>query len=294
MRIGYFADGEWAHRAMDKLTRRLDCEIVFVCARYDEPDKWLANRAAHDNIPFFSYPDINDQEVLNNLQQFDCDIFISMSFNQIFKRAAISTPKLGIINCHAGLLPFYRGRNVLNWVLINDEPQFGITVHHVDEGIDTGDIIKQKAFQITDQDDYASLLNRSYVECATLLEQAVEDIILKRASRLVQSEIDPLGMYCSARRPGDEYICWDQPSRVIFNFVRALSTPGPVARCFNNGDEIFIKKAEFVASAPAYIGIPGAVLQCGKDCFLVKTQDTYIRVTDWVSKQKLRVGDRLA
>ena len=60
-------------------------------------------------------------------------------------------PPLKTINCHAGKLPFYRGRNILNWVLINDEREFGITVHYVDEGIDTGDIILQRVFPITDK-----------------------------------------------------------------------------------------------------------------------------------------------
>ena len=73
-----------------------------------------------------------------------------MSFNQIFRKDIINLTPIGIINCHAGKLPFYRGRNILNWVLINDEKEFGITVHFVDEGIDTGDIILQKTFPITD------------------------------------------------------------------------------------------------------------------------------------------------
>ena len=55
-----------------------------------------------------------------------------MSFNQIFRKKIINTPKIGVINCHAGKLPFYRGRNVLI-VLINDESEFGITVHFIDE-----------------------------------------------------------------------------------------------------------------------------------------------------------------
>ena len=84
-----------------------------------------------------------------------------MSFNQIFKQSIISLPELGIISCHAGKLLLYRGRNVLNWVLINDEKEFGITVHYIDEGIDTGDIIIQKSFQIKDTDTYKSLLEKA-------------------------------------------------------------------------------------------------------------------------------------
>ena len=68
-------------------------------------------------------------------------------------------PKYGAINCHAGKLPDYRGRNILNWALINDEKEFGITVHFIDEGIDTGDIILQESFEIKDSDNYKSLLD---------------------------------------------------------------------------------------------------------------------------------------
>ncbi|MDR1522244.1 MAG: hypothetical protein LBS28_05280 [Streptococcaceae bacterium] len=84
---------------------------------------------------------MNSKEVINLLKKYNADLFISMSFNQIFKSEIINLPRLKTINCHAGKLPFYRSRNILNWVLINDEKEFGITVHYVDEGIDTGDII---------------------------------------------------------------------------------------------------------------------------------------------------------
>ena len=63
-----------------------------------------------------------------------------MSFNQIFDKELINIPPLGTINCHASKLPFYIGRINLNWILINDEKEFGITLHYVD----TGDIILQK------------------------------------------------------------------------------------------------------------------------------------------------------
>ena len=59
--------------------------------------------------------------------------------------------------------PFYRGRNILNWALINDEKEFGITVHYVDDGVDTGDILLQGIYLISDFDDYGSLWSRPTV-----------------------------------------------------------------------------------------------------------------------------------
>ena len=123
-----------------------------------------------------------------------------MSFNQIFKNNLINLPPLKIINCHAGKLPFYRGRNVLNWVLINDENEFGITVHFIDEGIDTGDIILQKTFKIDDTDDYQTLLSRAYKECGSILY----DSILQRHHRACDRRLlrDRKGHRPRIGRPG--------------------------------------------------------------------------------------------
>jgi methionyl-tRNA formyltransferase len=97
-----------------------------------------------------------------------------MSFNQIFREEIMNMPPLKTINCHAGQLPFYRGRNILNWALINDEKCFGITVHYVDSGIDTGDIILQRTYPINDADNYKSLLEVAYTECANILYDAIK------------------------------------------------------------------------------------------------------------------------
>ena len=153
-----------------------------------------------------------------------------MSFDQIFKTKLFSLPRLGTINCHAGKLPFYRGRNVLNWVLINDEKEFGITVHYVDEGIDTGDIIIQKVFPIFDSDNCDSLLKVAYENCGLLLQSAINLIINKKVKRIKQDQISKHGLYCSKRIEGDEIINWNNSSREIFNFIRALTLPSILAQ----------------------------------------------------------------
>jgi methionyl-tRNA formyltransferase len=293
MRIGYFADGPWSHLAIKKLLEDNTLQIVFICARYDNPDLILKGIAQNVNIPFLTHPKINSDEFLNVLDVFECDIFISMSFNQIFKKNIIQFCSKGIINCHAGKLPFYRGRNVLNWVLINNESEFGVTVHFVDEGIDTGDIILQQVYPITDEDNYCTLLTRAYKSCSELLYEAIKQIQDGVNDRIPQSSLDPLGFYCTGRKLGDEALNWDQTSREIFNFVRAISKPGPQARTILNKSEILINKVEFLAEAPIYKGIPGAILNIEKDGFLVKTKDSFVKVREWTREVKVKVGDCL-
>lgn len=292
MRIGYFADGPWSHLALDRILSSDKFDIAFIVARFDNPDPFLRAKSADLDIPFFVDKDINSSRFLEIIAKFACDLYVSMSFNQIFKEAIILQTPNGIINCHAGKLPFYRGRNVLNWVLINDEKDFGVTVHYVDKGIDTGDIILQKTYEITDYDDYATLLNRAHKYCSEVLYDAMISFADGSAKRVVQKDLHPVGFYCSQRRAGDEVIDWNQSSRDVFNFVRALTSPGPNALTFLGSSEVQISKVEMVKNAPEYKGLPGAVLGIEKNAFYVKTATSFIKVISWVSNRKIMIGDR--
>ena len=238
LKVGYFADGKWSHETFEKLIKDAEIEILFICVRYNSKDKILKHFAKKYNIDFLMHKNVNSSEFIKITKKYNCDLFVSMSFNQIFKKKIINLTKYKIINCHAGKLPFYRGRNVLNWVLINDEKKFGITVHYVDEKIDTGDIILQRLFKITDKDNYNSLLEKSYKECASILYDAICKFKKGLVKGQKQASIHSLGSYCSKRKVGDEILNWNQSSRSVFNFIRALCKPGPMARAFINKREM--------------------------------------------------------
>jgi methionyl-tRNA formyltransferase len=291
-KIGYFADGPWSHRALEKFLYDASIDIAFICVRHDKLDPVLKKQAELHKIDFFSHPKINSDEFFQKVSRYDCDLFISMSFNQIFRKRLIEYPRLKTINCHAGKLPFYRGRNILNWVLINDEKEFGITAHYIDEGIDTGDILGQKLFPITDEDNYATLLERAYSGCAELLYETVKQLEVGKVVPKQQTDIHPLGFYCTGRVEGDERLNWNNSSRDIFNFVRALCRPGPEARTFIKDVEIQINRVELIQDAPVYKGIPGAVLGVCPEGLLVKTADSYLKVVEWSGIDKVRIGDR--
>ena len=191
-----------------------------------------------------------------------------------------------------GKLPFYRGRNVLNWVLINDEKEFGITVHYVDDGVDTGDIIMQSLHPISDVDDYGTLLGKAFAECPIILHRAILMLHSGTAKRIPQSSFASAGLICTQRIPGDERIDWTMPSREVFNFVRALSDPGPRAITTIDTDVVAINKVVLIPDAPIYKGISGALLSKEGNSFLVKTGDSYIRLIEWSSATRLKAGGR--
>jgi methionyl-tRNA formyltransferase len=290
--IGYFADGPWSHQALSRLISDQSVEVKFICARHDKPDESLKLAAEKYGIDFFTHPRINSLEFLDSLVPYQCDLFVSMSFNQIFKSNLINLPPLKAINCHAGKLPFYRGRSVLNWVLINDESEFGITVHYMDEGIDTGDIILQRTFKINDADNYSTLLVKAYEECSLILYDSIKLVQAGTVNRIRQSDLDPIGSYCMARIEGDELLDWNRASRDVFNFVRAISDPGPQARTQLHGSEVKINAVELLSEAKSYKGISGSVIGAEPGAFLVKTLDSLVRVTQWTGCALPKIGDR--
>ena len=293
IKIGYFADGPWSHLAFEKLIVDDSIQIQFIVPRADTKDFTLKKYSEKYGIHYIHPVNINSLSFIETAKSYSCDLFVSMSFNQIFKSSIINIPRYGVINCHAGKLPFYRGRNVLNWALINDEKEFGITVHYIDEGIDTGDIIKQRCFDITDDHDYKELLNISYVECSNLLYESIKDIQNGVSKRIVQHDIHKIGFYCGKRGEGDEIINWNQNSRDLFNFIRAINKPGPMALTFLNGNEIRINKSRLIDNAPRYKGTNGQLISKTNDGFLIKTLDSFLEIYEIETTLKLRVGNKL-
>lgn len=292
-KIGYFADGPWSHEAFELLQADSEIEIAFIVPRSDTTDETLKNYASQYGIDYLFPVKINSPEFIEKAKSYDCDLFVSMSFNQIFRKELIHIPRMDTINCHAGMLPFYRGRNILNWALINDESSFGITVHFVDDGIDTGDIILQESYPITDKDSYKTLLETAYIECAKLLYKAVVQLRNGENKRIEQSTIHPVGFYCGRRGQGDENINWNSTSRELFNFIRSICSPGPKATTTINGEQVTINSSRIIVDAPSYINTTGQLLAKTEDGFIVKTKDSFIEIMEIESAVKLRVGDKL-
>lgn len=279
MKIGYFADGPWSHLAIEKLLQN-GHEISFIVPRFDVRDPILKSWSEKLQVPFLPAENVNDPSFLKSLEPYQADVFISMSFNQILRKDIIHFAPKGFINCHAGMLPFYRGRNPLNWALINGESSIGVTTHYVDEGIDTGDIITQEVIPVTLNDTYGTLLEKAIAACPVSLCKAVKMLESGNFTPIKQETIHPVGTYFSQRRNGDELIDWNWSSERIYNFVRAITIPGPGARTFVDGEqEIAILACELIDNAPNYISHEGEVVGRQPIGVIVKTGDSTLLIS---------------
>jgi methionyl-tRNA formyltransferase len=297
MNIAFLGDGPWAHKALTDIIEQ-GYAVKLVVVRFDARDPVLIELGNKNGIEVKWFKDVNSSEVLEYFSSLKLDIGVSMSFNQILKSTLINLLPYGFINCHAGKLPLYRGRNILNWALINDEKEIGVTCHYINEGVDTGDIIYQEIFHVSDTDDYLTVLNAAIDLCPIVLLKALNSIRDKTANVTPQ----PIeGTYFPARKDGDEFIDWNWSSRKVFNFVRAITYPGPYARTWleikNKHKMVFIKKVRMVPNATDYITTAGCVIGRFNKNIMVKTGDSYIEVLEYeiadVEKKSLNIGDRL-
>lgn len=300
MRIGYFADGPWAHEALYKIIEQ-GHNVCFITPRNDTQDEVLKKIADQYEIPWVVEKNVNSDVFVEFVRQHACNALVSMSFNQIIKKNLIAASQLGFINCHAGALPFYRGRNPINWALINGENKVGVTVHYIDENIDTGDIIVQDFIEVKGDDDYGSLLQKGFLQCAESLVQALFEIQKEGFQALKQTEIHPVGFYCSRRIVGDEYIDWNENSEDIYNLIRAITKPAPGARSRSKSHDLVIYKSRMIPGSYPYKGVPGEVVGVKNDAWVVKTGTSTLEILkkhveqfdDPAKEVKLKIGDRI-
>tara|TARA_A100001035_G_C27774878_1_gene498409 strand:- start:1350 stop:2255 length:906 start_codon:yes stop_codon:yes gene_type:complete len=285
----FYGHGPWASNTLKKLLKRKDLKVNLVVSRFPSGDKDIESICKIYSKQYVLVENINEYFVRKNLF---FDLGISVSYDQIFKSNTIISHKKALINCHAGNLPDFKGRNIINWAIINNLKEFGITVHFVNEGIDTGDIILQKLIEIKDNDDYKDLLLKAYKVCPELVINSLDIILKNKFNGIPQNKIKKFPIYCSRRREGDEIINWNNTSLEIFNFIRALVYPGPYAQTFINGVRVYIKKAEYIKEAPVYKDCPGSILKKENSVLTVKTGDSYIFIKEWDCDILLKIGDR--
>ncbi len=195
------------------------------------------------------------------------EIVFVWSYPMILPREVIEIPRLGCINLHMGLLPQYRGVNGLKWALLNGEAETGVTLHYMDEGIDTGDMIARVAFPITGDDDLVSLMRKGRYAGIHLLKNSWHSIADGSATRMPQDE-SIAGYYSAAMEPSRE-IDWSRPAIEIHNLIRASPPPFKGAHTFFRGERIVVRRS--VALEDHCRDEPGTVVAAGADGFTAAT-----------------------
>jgi len=227
-------------------------EIALVITHEDPPGEEIWFRsvralAERQGIPVIAPRDVNAADVVERVTALAPDFLFSAMFRQMLKPALLDAPRWGALNLHPSLLPKFRGRAPINWVLVEGETETGVTLHYMVEKADQGDIVAQLRISIA-ADDTALTLHRKATDASRLLmREAYPLLAAGRAPRVAQDS--SLASYYGRRTPADGEIDWNRPAKRIYDLVRAVTHPYPGAFTWHQGRRLFIWLAH-IADAP--------------------------------------------
>ncbi|AIA71965.1 probable formyl transferase [Pectobacterium atrosepticum SCRI1043] len=235
----------------------------------------VAKTAAGMDVPVFAPEDINHPLWVNRIRELAPDVIFSFYYRTILSDDILQLPSFGAFNLHGSLLPRYRGRAPVNWVLVNGETQTGVTLHKMVSRADAGDIVAQSVVAIDDEDTALTLHGKCRTAAATLLAQQLP-LIRSREIALTPQD-DSQASYFGRRTAADGLIDWQKSAHEINNLIRAVTEPYPGAFTFLGERKVIIWRARVVKNnrvnvnhphggdAGSIISTSPLVVSCGED-----------------------------
>lgn len=239
---------------------------ALVLEKYDEEsDKEIIEYCDKKHIKIIDFCD---------LENYYADFAVMIGFKRKVTPELLN--KFTFVNIHYSLLPKYRGLHSVAWALINGENEIGYTVHEVDEGIDSGDIIYQYSKKVSDSDTSWSIMSEfdKHVgeNITTILRSYIDGNI--NTNKQNNSNVT----YVAKRNIYDCYIEWDKNCDYILNLIRAVSPPYPGAFTLYRNKKVVILDAE-KCEMKNYEEIYGHVVNIEKGKgIIVKAGDGFIRI----------------
>src|SRR5690606_23122965 len=200
----------------------------------------VKEKALELGLEVYQPDSVNEKDTINRLIEINPDVIVVVAFGQILKKDLLNIPKYGCLNIHASILPKYRGAAPINWAIINGEKETGITIMEMDEGLDTGDILKVERIPIEKDDDSISIHDKLSHLGAKLIVRVLEEMRMGKIEKTPQNH--ELSSYAPMLSKETGRIDWNNNGNNIINLIKGLK-PWPSAYFIYNGDSIKIHKA---------------------------------------------------
>lgn len=277
-----------------EISKVITYEVLSDTSRGQESIKTVASELGLEILS----PSRISSELVDEIIDLKPDLIISSYYRKIFPKELIKVPSLGIVNIHPSLLPYYRGPVPTAWAILNGESEFGITIHKVDAGIDTGDILVQKKYDIGSDETGYELYLRAMELGANLFIDNFDKILANEIEPVTQPE----GGSYYGKLDSRVILDWKQTVQKIKNQVRIRALPyNPIHTILEN-KYFFINKVTIDTGKEFAIQQPGRILKvyddgrllvsCSDGAVVVEEYSVYPPFTSLDKTIYLRVGRR--
>ena len=311
LRIVFMGTAELACASLQALTRQSGFSVIGVVTQPDRPKgrdlklqpSPVKEIALRERLPVLQPARARDETFLNVLRQLQPDLIVVAAYGQILPPAILDLPRLGCLNVHTSLLPKYRGAAPIQWAILNDESETGVTIMQMDAGLDTGDILVQQATPIRADDNSQTLHDRLAALGAELLITTIRGVVAGGITPRPQG--DQRSSYARKLKKEDGLVDWTRPARCLWNQVRALSPwPGAFTHWESAAGPHTLKiwQSEIAEGA----GQPGEILRAEGQGIVVSCGSQALRIIqlqreggrkmtarEFLAGHPLKVGDKL-
>ena len=204
----------------------------------------------------YSPTDIRNIDFIKKIQSLKLDLIIVVAFKKL-PSIFFKIPKIGTINLHASLLPQYRGAAPINWVLINNEKETGLTTFFINKNIDTGDIILQSNVNIASEWHVDDLHDFLMIESEKIIIKTIQKVFLEDFQVISQKKTNNKNLKLAPKLKKENYLinnCFWETKKLqkIYNFIRGMSPPGIKTQLFIQHNEIKITKNVIITRVGNY------------------------------------------
>lgn len=243
-------------------------------------------------IPVLQPEKMKDEAFINELASYEPDIICVVAF-RILPPSVYNLAKIASFNIHGSLLPKYRGAAPINWAIINGEKETGLTSFILQEKVDTGDMLLQKSFPLSDETTAGELHDMLMPEAAAMAVETCELLLSGNYEPLPQPEVCPSPAPKLFREHGE--IDWTKPAQEVLHKIHGLS-PYPGAWTVLNGKSLKIYRVNMIENSQ--IHTEDAEFKSGEyfiseTVFAVKCADGWLAISELQqeSKKPVAVGD---
>lgn len=242
--------------------------------------------AIEHDLPVFQPTKLRSDDALETFKSHEADVVVVVAYGRILPESFLTAYPRGAINVHFSLLPKYRGAAPVNWAIVNGESRTGVTTMQMDTGLDTGNILLQKATDIGDEETAVDLMTRLSQLGAELLSETLG----KLDDLKPQPQADKLATFAPIMKREDGLIDWQMSAAEIADRVRGFQ-PFPTTFTNYGGTKITIwqaKPEDFIADIPI-----GQIIEAKGDNLTVTCGGgTALRIIEIQPEGKRRMATR--
>ncbi|MFV0519877.1 MAG: methionyl-tRNA formyltransferase [Lachnospirales bacterium] len=195
------------------------------------------------DLPIFQPKKIKNKDCVEFLKIFDADVFVVVAYGQILSKEILDIPKIACLNIHGSILPKYRGPAPIHWSIINGDKTTGATIMYMNEGMDTGDIIKIADFIVDDNATLGEVYEKMSNIGADALIEVLNDFEKGIFNKIPQNH--SLATYAPMIEKNHGLLDFKKEANEIKNLVRGLN-PAPSAFFVYNDTIIKVHTVEIV------------------------------------------------